>query len=121
MSTRVNPAGIGAFVVGAVVLLIVALLVWGGSGLLRTKLEYVVAFDSTVTGLNKGAPVLFRGVKVGEVTDIQIRWGTPMIARVPRPGAAGAQGNSAGRTRAGDRGGGAPGRSSRPSFACRAS
>lgn len=80
MSTRVNPAGIGAFVVGAVALLIVALLVWGGSGLFRTKLEYVVAFDSTVTGLNKGAPVLFRGVKVGEVTDIQIRWGTPMIA-----------------------------------------
>jgi phospholipid/cholesterol/gamma-HCH transport system substrate-binding protein len=80
MSTRVNPAGIGAFVVGAVALLIVALLVWGGSGLFRTKLEYVVAFDSTVTGLNKGAPVLFRGVKVGEVTDIQIRWGMPMIA-----------------------------------------
>lgn len=80
MSTRVNPAGIGAFVVGAVALLIVALLVWGGSGLFRTKLEYVVAFDSAVTGLNKGAPVLFRGVKVGEVTDIQIRWRMPMIA-----------------------------------------
>lgn len=80
MSTRVNPAGIGAFVVGAVALLIVALLVWGGPGLFRTKLEYVVAFDSAVTGLNKGAPVLFRGVKVGEVTDIQIRWGMPMIA-----------------------------------------
>jgi paraquat-inducible protein B len=80
MSTRVNPVGIGAFVVGAVALLIVALVVWGGSGLFRATLEYVVAFDSTVTGLNKGAPVLFRGVKVGEVTDIQIRWGMPMIA-----------------------------------------
>ena len=80
MSTRVNPAVIGAFVVGAIALLIVAVLVWGGSGLFRTKLEYVVVFDSAVTGLNKGAPVLFRGVKVGEVTDIQLRWGTPMIA-----------------------------------------
>ena len=79
MSMRANPAAIGAFVVGAVVLLLVALLVWGGSGLFRTKLDYVLFFDSAVTGLNKGAPVLARGVKVGEVTDVQLRWGTPII------------------------------------------
>ncbi|HXJ77365.1 MAG TPA: MlaD family protein [Candidatus Methylomirabilis sp.] len=80
MSTRPNPTVIGAFVVGAIVLLLVALLVWGGTGFLRTKLNYVLFFNSDVTGLNKGAPVLFRGVKVGEVTDIQIRWGTPLVA-----------------------------------------
>jgi len=80
MSTRANPVVIGGFVVGAVVLLVVALLVWGGTGLFRTKLDYVLFFDSAVTGLNKGAPVLARGVKVGEVTDVQIRWGTPLIA-----------------------------------------
>jgi paraquat-inducible protein B len=50
--------------------------VWGGTDLFRTKLHYVLFFDSAVTGLNKGAPVLARGVKVGEVTDIQLRWGT---------------------------------------------
>ena len=76
MSTRANPMVIGAFVVGAVALLLVALLVWGGTGLFRTKLDYVMFFDAAVTGLNKGAPVLLRGVKVGEVTDIKIRWGT---------------------------------------------
>jgi phospholipid/cholesterol/gamma-HCH transport system substrate-binding protein len=80
MSTRPNPMVIGAFVVGAVALLMVALLVWGGTGFLRTKLNYVLFFDAAVTGLNKGAPVMFRGVKVGEVTDIQIRWGTPLVA-----------------------------------------
>jgi len=80
MSTRANPTVIGAFVVGAVALLMVALLVWGGTGFLRTELNYVLFFDAAVTGLNKGAPVLFRGVKVGEVTDIQIRWGTPLVA-----------------------------------------
>src|SRR5262245_36936656 len=80
MSTRANPAVIGGFVVGAVVLLVVALLVWGGTGLFRTKLNYVLFFDSAVTGLNKGGPVLARGVKVGEVTDVQIQWGTPLIA-----------------------------------------
>jgi len=80
MSMRANPAVIGAFVVGAVALLVVALLVWGGTGLLRTKLDYVLFFDAAVTGLNKGAPVLARGVRVGEVTDVQLRWGTPLIA-----------------------------------------
>jgi len=76
MSTRAHPAVIGAFVVGAIALLLVALLVWGGTGLFRTKLHYVMFFNSAVTGLNKGAPVLVRGVKVGEVTDIQLKWGT---------------------------------------------
>ena len=80
MSTRANPMVIGAFVVGAAALLMVALLVWGGTGLFRTRLDYVLFFDAAVTGLNKGAPVLARGVKVGEVTDVQLRWGTPVIA-----------------------------------------
>jgi phospholipid/cholesterol/gamma-HCH transport system substrate-binding protein len=80
MSMRVHPAAIGAFVVGAVALLLVALLVWGGTDLFRTKLNYVLFFDTDVTGLNKGAPVLGRGVKMGEVTDIQIQWGTPLVA-----------------------------------------
>ena len=80
MSARPNPAAIGAFVVGAVALLLTALLVWGGTGMFRTKINYVLFFNSAVTGLSKGAPVLGRGVKVGEVTDIQIRWGTPMVA-----------------------------------------
>jgi paraquat-inducible protein B len=80
MSTRANPTVIGAFVVGAVALLLVALLVWGGTGLFRTRLDYVLFFDSSVTGLTKGSPVLARGVKVGEVADVQVRWGTPLIA-----------------------------------------
>ena len=80
MSMRAHPAAIGAFVVGAVALLLVALLVWGGTDLFRTRLEYVLFFDADVTGLNKGAPVLGRGVKIGEVTDIEIRWGTQLVA-----------------------------------------
>ena len=79
MSTRANPIVIGAFVVGAVALLLVALLVWGGTGLFRNRLDYVMFFDSAVTGLDKGAPVLARGVKVGEVKDIELEWGRTMI------------------------------------------
>jgi phospholipid/cholesterol/gamma-HCH transport system substrate-binding protein len=82
MSTRANPMAIGAFVVGAVALLLVALLVWGGTGLLLPKLHYVLFFDAAVTGLNKGAPLLARGVKVGEVTDVQLQWGRHGVVAV---------------------------------------
>jgi paraquat-inducible protein B len=82
MSTRANPMVIGAFVVGAIVLLLVALLVWGGTGLFRPKVNYVLFFDAAVTGLNKGAPVLARGVKIGEVTDVQLRWGQKGVVGV---------------------------------------
>lgn len=82
MSTRANPTVIGAFVVGAVALLLAALVVWGGTGMFRKKLDYVLFFDAAVTGLNKGAPVLARGVKVGEVTDIQLRWGQKGVVGV---------------------------------------
>src|SRR5262245_53706948 len=80
MSQRANPAIIGAFVVGAAVLIVAALLLWGGTSLFRTKLDYVLYFDSAVTGLQKGAPVMFRGVRIGEVNDVQIRWGTTLVA-----------------------------------------
>ena len=80
MSTRANPTIIGAFVVGAAALLVAALLVWGGSGFLRNKLDYVLFFDAAVTGLQKGAAVMLRGVRVGDVTDVQVRWGTRFVA-----------------------------------------
>jgi phospholipid/cholesterol/gamma-HCH transport system substrate-binding protein len=80
MSIRANPTLIGSFVLGAIVLLVAALLLWGGGSLFQTKLDYVLFFDSAVTGLQKGAPVMFRGVRVGQVSEIQIRWGTPLVA-----------------------------------------
>ena len=80
MSMRASPTVIGAFVLGAALLSVVALLVWGGTGFFHTKLDYVLFFDSAVTGLQKGAPVMARGVRIGEVTRVQIRWGTPLVA-----------------------------------------
>jgi paraquat-inducible protein B len=82
MSTRANPTVIGAFVVGAAALLLLALVFWGGTGIFRKKLDYVLFFDATVVGLTKGAPVLARGVKVGEVSDVQLRWGQKGVVAV---------------------------------------
>src|SRR6185369_204710 len=53
-------------------------------GLFKQKIHWVMYFDSAVTGLQKGAPVLMRGVKIGEVTDVQVRWGKSLVGVPPR-------------------------------------
>src|SRR5262245_1139190 len=75
MSVRANPAVIGAFVLGAAILIVAGLLIWGGTGMFKPRYHVVMYFDSAVTGLQKGAPVMLRGVRVGEVTDVNMRWG----------------------------------------------
>ncbi len=71
MSRRANPTLIGLFVLGALTLVVGGLLIFGSGGLFRATTTYVMYFDESVTGLLPGAPVMFRGVKVGEVTQIK--------------------------------------------------
>ena len=67
MSARAHPRAVGAFVLGAVALVLAAVL-WLSSGdWFRPVDRFVVVFPGSVRGLNKGAPVTFRGVKTGEV------------------------------------------------------
>jgi len=70
MSKRAKPATIGGFVAGALVLLITGALVFGGGQFLTASLKYVIFFPGSVKGLQKGAPVKFRGVTIGSVSDI---------------------------------------------------
>jgi len=79
MSKRASPTAIGAFVVGALALVVTGLIVFGGVNFLRRPLTYVMFFDTTVSGLSVGAPVEFRGVKLGQVSRIESRWGTQWI------------------------------------------
>jgi paraquat-inducible protein B len=79
MSKRASPTAIGAFVVGAVALAVVGLIIFGGINFFRRPLTYVMFFDTTVSGLSVGAPVEFRGVKLGQVSRIESRWGTEWI------------------------------------------
>ena len=71
MSDKPHTVAIGAFVIGASLIAIATLLFLLGSGFGR-KETVVMAFDGSVKGLNVGAPLALRGVKVGEVTDIEV-------------------------------------------------
>jgi len=70
MGSKINPTTIGAFVVGAAVFVVAGALLFGGGRFFQEKLPYVLFFDSSVEGLNVGAPVIFRGVQVGQVTEV---------------------------------------------------
>jgi len=72
MSQKASATAIGAFVLGAIALLIVALLTFGSGKFLKDTKTFVLYFQGNAKGLNIGAPASFRGVKIGAVTDIQL-------------------------------------------------
>lgn len=72
MSRRANTTLIGLFIVGAILLAVGAALLFG-TGVLRDKSRFVMYFSGSVKGLSIGAPVNFRGVKIGTVTDIHLQ------------------------------------------------
>jgi paraquat-inducible protein B len=72
MARRANPALIGGFVVGAVVLAVVGLVVFGGGRFFRLTKPAVAYFEGSVKGVAIGAPVTFQGVKIGAVTDVRV-------------------------------------------------
>ena len=74
MSKRANPTVIGAFVLGAVVLIIVGVVVFGSGQLFAQKQKFVAYFSGSVKGLGIGAPVKVRGVTVGSVTNIRVEY-----------------------------------------------
>lgn len=74
MSKPVNPVAIGGFLIGGLVLLIIAILVFGGGQFFKPKIHWVVYFDTSLNGLNVGAPVKVQGVEVGLVKEIELQF-----------------------------------------------
>lgn len=75
MKKRVSPALIGSFVVGAITLVIVLVALLGSGRLFRKTYPFVLFFEGDVNGLKVGAPVKFKGVEIGSVTDIRLQLG----------------------------------------------
>jgi paraquat-inducible protein B len=84
MGKQANKTLIGVFVVGAISLLVAAVLVLGGGRLFRKTFKVVMFFEGSIKGLNIGSPVMFRGVKIGSVTDINLILSTKDLSlRIP--------------------------------------
>jgi len=84
MSVRGNPKLIGAFVVGAAALVVVGIMVFGSGRWFSERPVYVMFFEGSVKGLNVGAPVVWRGVKVGVVKDVSLHFDPATLSmRIP--------------------------------------
>jgi paraquat-inducible protein B len=92
MGRRINPTLVGAFVIGAVVLVVAAVTLLGSGRLFRRRHLYVLYFQSNVNGLRVDAPVKFHGVEIGSVyrillsltqLDYSVQTNNPAVMRVP--------------------------------------
>jgi paraquat-inducible protein B len=69
---RASKTVIGIFVVSALALIVAGVLIFGSGDFLKERYKFVLFFQESVKGLNVGAPVVFLGVKIGEVKDISV-------------------------------------------------
>jgi paraquat-inducible protein B len=72
MGKEANKTLIGVFVVGAITLIVAAILILGGGKFFRKTYKVVMFFEGSIKGLNIGSPLMFHGVKIGSVTDINL-------------------------------------------------
>ena len=79
-----KPAAVGGFVLGALIIVVIAILFFGGPQAVSSKTKAVVYFDGSVGGLGPGSPVTFRGVRVGSVSAVALLVDAKrMKARIP--------------------------------------
>jgi paraquat-inducible protein B len=70
VSQKTHPRAVGAFVLGAIALVLAAIVLLSSGNWFEPKSRFTVFFPGSVRGLNEGAPVTFRGVKIGEVKQV---------------------------------------------------
>jgi len=72
MESRANYALVGLFTL-AVLAALFGFVFWFNSGGAGKRMDVRVIFSGTVTGLGRGSSVLFNGLRVGEVTRIELQ------------------------------------------------
>ena len=71
MRRRAHPRAVGAFVLGAVAILIAAILTLSSGEWFVAKERFVLFFPGSVRGLSSGSAVTFRGIRTGEVKEVR--------------------------------------------------
>lgn len=72
MSKKPNPTLIGAFVIGAMVLIATGVALFGGAQFFVERNIYVAYFEEGTKGLRIGSNVLMNGVRIGHVSEIAL-------------------------------------------------
>lgn len=84
MNKKISPTLIGAFVVGALALVVAAVLILGSGKLFLHSRDFILYFDGSVNGLRVGAAVKFKGVEIGAVKNILLQLGSDLsVQRIP--------------------------------------
>ncbi len=84
MSKPANKTLIGIFVLGAIALVVVAIVVLGSGKFFKETFTAVCFFEGSVGGLNVGSPVVFRGVKIGSVKNIVLTYNPKdLVFKIP--------------------------------------
>ena len=84
MAKEANKTIIGAFVVGAAALIVVAILLFGGGRFFKQSIQIVAYFDGSVKGLGVGSKVQLKGVTVGQVTDVRLLFNQDNLSIINR-------------------------------------
>jgi paraquat-inducible protein B len=74
MSKKTNPTYIGIFVLGALLIAVGSVLFFGTTKLFTRTKTYVCFFQQSVAGIQVGSAVKFKGVPVGQVSKIEMRF-----------------------------------------------
>ncbi|RLD93029.1 MAG: hypothetical protein DRI93_05825, partial [Aquificota bacterium] len=81
MERKINYTLVGLFITGSTLLLILALLWLGKVEYEQEYDHYTVYFQESVSGLNIGSPVKYRGIKVGTVENLSIDPKNPELVK----------------------------------------
>lgn len=73
MSKKANPVSVGLFVILGLALAVTGVLLFTSRSAFHPRVKQILYFDSSLKGLEPGAPVKFRGVTIGSVVELMIR------------------------------------------------
>jgi paraquat-inducible protein B len=73
MSKKASPTSVGLFIIFGIALVVAGGLIFTSRSIFHARQKEILYFNTSLKGLNPGAPVKFRGVTIGSVVEVLIR------------------------------------------------